>query len=142
MIRMAYGVKSLRKEYDESRAKRDVLIGIIKKKRQELANRTFTDLDSRGKNPYFKQVREQEQKLVKEYYKEDDKLNKIDRKISDKLNFKIDSKKKENVKKSKRLTIYDIKRRVAETSPYFFSKDTMKFNNQKLKDFFPYRDQR
>lgn len=32
-------------------------------------------------------------------------------------------------------TIYEIKRLTKEKAPYFFSKDTMKFFNQKLKDF-------
>tara|TARA_R100000664_G_scaffold3_1_gene12 strand:+ start:330 stop:572 length:243 start_codon:yes stop_codon:yes gene_type:complete len=36
---------------------------------------------------------------------------------------------------NKKLTIYDIKRLTMETSPYFFSRDTMKFFNQTLKDF-------
>jgi len=32
-------------------------------------------------------------------------------------------------------TIYEIKRLAKEKAPYFFSKDTMKFFNQTLKDF-------
>ena len=32
-------------------------------------------------------------------------------------------------------TIYEIKRLTKEKAPYFFSKDTMKFFNQTLKDF-------
>jgi hypothetical protein len=32
-------------------------------------------------------------------------------------------------------TIYEIKERTKITAPYFFSKDTMKFFNQALKDF-------
>ena len=35
----------------------------------------------------------------------------------------------------KKLTIYDIKRLTMETSPYFFSKDTMKFFGQTMRDF-------
>jgi len=70
--------KKLRKEYDVLRGKRDVLIGIIKKRRQELARYTFADLDSRGKNPYFKSVKGKEKRLTKEYYKLDNRLNKID----------------------------------------------------------------
>ena len=35
----------------------------------------------------------------------------------------------------KKLTIYDIKRLTMETSPYFFSKDTMKFFGQTIIDF-------
>lgn len=35
----------------------------------------------------------------------------------------------------KKLTIYDIKRLSIETSPYFFTRKTMKFFNQTLKDF-------
>lgn len=38
----------------------------------------------------------------------------------------------------KRLTIYDIKYRV-ENAPYFFSRKTMKFFNQTLKDFKVYK---
>ena len=33
------------------------------------------------------------------------------------------------------MTIYEIKRLTKETAPYFFSRDTMKFFNQTLKDF-------
>ena len=33
------------------------------------------------------------------------------------------------------MTIYEIKRLTAETSPYFFSHDTMKFFGQTLKSF-------
>tara|TARA_R100001463_G_scaffold23977_1_gene57254 strand:+ start:5160 stop:5381 length:222 start_codon:yes stop_codon:yes gene_type:complete len=33
------------------------------------------------------------------------------------------------------MTIYQIKKRTAKTSPYFFSKDTMRFFGQKLSDF-------
>ncbi len=33
------------------------------------------------------------------------------------------------------MTIYEIKEQTKKTSPYFFSKDTMKFFNQKLTDF-------
>lgn len=33
------------------------------------------------------------------------------------------------------MTIYEIKRRTAETAPYFFSRKTMKFFKQTLKDF-------
>jgi len=32
-------------------------------------------------------------------------------------------------------TIYDIKRQTAETAPYFFNRQSMKFFNQTLKDF-------
>lgn len=32
-------------------------------------------------------------------------------------------------------TIYEIKRLTEETYPYFFSKDTLKFFGQKMKDF-------
>ena len=70
--------KKLRAEYDVVRGKRDILIGIIKKRRQELARYTFADLDSRGKNPYFKSVKGKEKRLTKEYYKLDNRLNKID----------------------------------------------------------------
>jgi len=70
--------KKLRKEYDVVRGKRDVLISIIKKRRQELAKYTFADLDSRGKNPYFKSVKGKEKRLTKEYYKLDNRLQKID----------------------------------------------------------------
>ena len=35
----------------------------------------------------------------------------------------------------KKLTIYDIKRLSMETSPCFFTRKTMKFFNQTLKDF-------
>lgn len=35
----------------------------------------------------------------------------------------------------KKFTIYDIKRLSMGTSPYFFSRKTMKFFNQTLKDF-------
>lgn len=33
------------------------------------------------------------------------------------------------------MTIYEIKRRTAITSPYFFSRDSMRFFRQKLRDF-------
>ena len=35
----------------------------------------------------------------------------------------------------KKLTIYDIKELTAETAPYFFKRDTMKFFGQTLKDY-------
>jgi hypothetical protein len=38
------------------------------------------------------------------------------------------------------MTIYEIKRRSAETSPYFFSKITMRFFGQTLKDFRVYKE--
>lgn len=38
-----------------------------------------------------------------------------------------------------RLTIYDIKRLTQETSPYFFSRDSMRFFGQTLKDFKVYK---
>jgi hypothetical protein len=34
-----------------------------------------------------------------------------------------------------KLTIYDIKRLTAETNPYFFDRQTMKFFRQTLRDF-------
>lgn len=34
-----------------------------------------------------------------------------------------------------KLSIYDIKRLTAQTSPYFFTRDTLKFFNQRLSDF-------
>tara|TARA_R100001530_G_scaffold134871_1_gene110683 strand:+ start:350 stop:556 length:207 start_codon:yes stop_codon:yes gene_type:complete len=37
------------------------------------------------------------------------------------------------------MTIYEIKRRTKKTEPYFFSRDTMKFFNQTLKDFKVYK---
>lgn len=37
-------------------------------------------------------------------------------------------------------TIYDIKRLTAETSPYYFSNNTMKHFNQTLRDFKVYRN--
>ncbi len=37
------------------------------------------------------------------------------------------------------MTIYDIKRLTAKTNPYFFSRDTMKFFNQTLKDYRVYK---
>ena len=33
------------------------------------------------------------------------------------------------------MTIYEIKQRTKKTAPYFFSKDTMRFFGQTLKDF-------
>ena len=33
------------------------------------------------------------------------------------------------------MTIYEIKRRTKKTSPYFFSKDTLRFFGQRMKDF-------
>ena len=69
--------KKLRKEWDVVRGKRDILISIIKTRREELARYTFADLNSRGKNPYFKSVKGKEKKLTKEYYKLDNRLNKI-----------------------------------------------------------------
>lgn len=41
--------------------------------------------------------------------------------------------------KMKKLTIYDIKRLSADSSPYFFSRSTMKFFGQTLADFRVYR---
>jgi hypothetical protein len=38
-----------------------------------------------------------------------------------------------------RLTIYDIKRLTSETSPYFFSRDTMRFTGQTMKSFKVYK---
>ena len=38
-----------------------------------------------------------------------------------------------------KLTIYDIKRLTQETEPHFFARDTMKFFNQRLKDFKVYK---
>lgn len=35
----------------------------------------------------------------------------------------------------KRLTIYDIKRLTADTAPHFFTRDTLKFFHQTMKDF-------
>ena len=35
----------------------------------------------------------------------------------------------------KKLTIYDIKKLTKETAPYFFSRDTMRFFGQIMKDF-------
>lgn len=37
--------------------------------------------------------------------------------------------------KTRRLTIYDIKRLTVETNPYFFSRQSMKFFNQTLASF-------
>tara|TARA_R100001132_G_C3193083_1_gene44028 strand:+ start:38 stop:259 length:222 start_codon:yes stop_codon:yes gene_type:complete len=37
------------------------------------------------------------------------------------------------------MTIYEIKERTAENQPYYFSKDTMKFFGQTLKDFKVYK---
>jgi hypothetical protein len=37
------------------------------------------------------------------------------------------------------MTIYEIKERTKKTSPYFFSKDTMKFFGQTMKDFKVYK---
>ena len=37
--------------------------------------------------------------------------------------------------KNKIMTIEEIKERTKETAPYFFSKDTMSFFNQKMSDF-------
>ncbi len=37
------------------------------------------------------------------------------------------------------MTIYDIKRLTAETAPYFFSRDTLKFFGQTLKSFGVYK---
>lgn len=37
------------------------------------------------------------------------------------------------------MTIYEIKRRTKDTAPYFFSKDTMNFFGQRLKDFKIYK---
>ena len=36
---------------------------------------------------------------------------------------------------TKKPTIYEIKRLTKETSPFFFTRDTMRFFNQRLKDF-------
>ena len=40
-----------------------------------------------------------------------------------------------NLKERYNMTIYEIKKLTKETAPYFFSKDTMKFFGQTLKDF-------
>ena len=37
------------------------------------------------------------------------------------------------------MTIYEIKKRTKKTSPYFFSKNTMQFFGQKMKDFKVYK---
>tara|TARA_R100000426_G_C4737918_1_gene78413 strand:- start:39 stop:260 length:222 start_codon:yes stop_codon:yes gene_type:complete len=37
------------------------------------------------------------------------------------------------------MTIYEIKERTKETSPYFFSRNTMKFFGQRMKDFKVYK---
>ena len=37
------------------------------------------------------------------------------------------------------MTMYEIKQRTQETAPYFFSKQTMKFFGQTLKDFRVYK---
>lgn len=37
------------------------------------------------------------------------------------------------------MTIYEIKRRTQKTSPYFFSRKTMKFFGQTMKDFKVYK---
>jgi len=39
------------------------------------------------------------------------------------------------------MTIYDIKRLTSETSPYFFSKNTMKFFGQRMSDFKVYKQE-
>jgi hypothetical protein len=39
------------------------------------------------------------------------------------------------------MTIYEIKELTRETSPYFFSKDTLKFFNQKISDFKVYKQE-
>ena len=41
--------------------------------------------------------------------------------------------------KQEKLTIYDIKRKTAETSPYFFDAKTMKFFGQGMSDFSVYK---
>ena len=38
-----------------------------------------------------------------------------------------------------KLTIYDIKRRTAETAPHFFDRASMRFFGQTLKDFHVYK---
>jgi len=38
------------------------------------------------------------------------------------------------------MNIYEIKRRTSETSPYFFSRKTLKFFGQTLKDFRVYKE--
>ena len=37
------------------------------------------------------------------------------------------------------MTIYEIKRRTEATSPYFFSRDTLKFFHQTMRDFSVYK---
>jgi hypothetical protein len=39
----------------------------------------------------------------------------------------------------KRLTIYDIKRLSAETAPYYFTRNTLRFFGQTLRDFSVYK---
>ena len=42
---------------------------------------------------------------------------------------------------SKRLTIYDIKYLLSESNPHFFSRETMKFFGQTMKDFKAYKQE-
>lgn len=46
---------------------------------------------------------------------------------------------KEKKIKQKRLTIYEIKRLTADTEPYFFSPNSMKFFGQRLSDYSVYK---
>lgn len=75
-------LKKLRAKYDKTRAERGTYIDAIKARRFELAKYTFADLDSHGKNPYFKTIRNKERKLKKRYNLLDGRLNKLDTKIN------------------------------------------------------------
>ena len=76
----------LRKRYDLLRARKNVWIDAVKRHRTEMAKYTFADLDSRGKNPYFKSLRNKERKCKQHYLITDNQLDKVDRKISELLN--------------------------------------------------------
>lgn len=51
------------------------------------------------------------------------------------IQFKHAHNKLKQQRKLQTMTIYDIKERTKDKAPYFFSKDTMAFFNQTLKDF-------
>lgn len=75
----------LRKKYDQERELRGEAIDYVQKIRMELAKKTFADLDSRGKNPYFQNLRKREQRFKKRYLAKDRRLEKLDRKINEML---------------------------------------------------------
>ncbi len=74
-------IERLRKDYKKTRVSRNSWINTVKRFRNEMAKKTFADLDSRGQNPYFKTLRKKEKKAIQYYNQDERKLNRLDRKI-------------------------------------------------------------